>query len=151
MKYAHRSAECNDLRFQFPKFRLVRCFTLSTQIYLQSAKWKSYWLIETNIRKTLQVSAFSFIVLNLAEKAILHFPFNYAGLCKERRVVGVGREGEISPALSRKLERSSLIFRKNPQIVVIYWLNFSFKMHLLSFSRRRTPNVSPAGPVLLVL
>ena len=34
----------------------------------------SYWLIdEMNIRKTLQASAFSFIVLNLAEKAVLHF------------------------------------------------------------------------------
>ena len=73
MKYAQRSTECNDLRFQFPKFRLVRCFTSSTQIYVQSAKWKSYWLIEINIRKTLQASAFSFIVLNLAEKAALHF------------------------------------------------------------------------------
>ena len=29
-----------------------------------------------NIKKTLQASAFSFIVLNLAEKAVLHF--NYA-------------------------------------------------------------------------
>ena len=26
---AHRKTECTDLRFQFPKFRLVRCFTLS--------------------------------------------------------------------------------------------------------------------------
>ena len=34
---------------------------------------RSYWLIEMNIRKTLQASTFSFIVLNLAEKAVLHF------------------------------------------------------------------------------
>ena len=34
---------------------------------------RSYWLIEMNNRKTLQASAFSFIVLNLAEKAVLHF------------------------------------------------------------------------------
>ena len=33
-----------------------------------------------NIRKTLQASAFSFIVLNLVEKAVLLF----SGLCKER-------------------------------------------------------------------
>ena len=33
---------------------------------------KSYWLIEMNIRKTLQASAFGFIVLNLTEKAALH-------------------------------------------------------------------------------
>ena len=37
-----------------------------------------------NNRKTQQASAFSFIVLNLAEKAVLHFLFNYAGLYKER-------------------------------------------------------------------
>ena len=92
----------------------------------KSAKWKSYWLIETDIRKTLQASAFSFTVLNLAEKAFLHFPFNYAGLYKERstEVGGGGGGGEISPALSRKLEKISLIFRKNVQTVAIYWLNF---------------------------
>ena len=61
----------------------------------KSAKWKSYWLIETDIRKTLQALAFSFTVLNLAEKAFLHFPFNYAGLYKERSTeVGVGGGGE---------------------------------------------------------
>ena len=94
----------------------------------KSAKWKSYWLIETDIRKTLQASAFSLTVLNLAEKAFLHFPFNYAGLYKERSTEvgggGGGGEREISPVLSRKLEKISLIFRKNVQIVAIYWLNF---------------------------
>ena len=34
-----------------------------------------------NLRKTLQASAFSFIVLNLVEKGDLH---NYAGLYNER-------------------------------------------------------------------
>ena len=82
-------------------------------------------MIETDIRKTLQASAFSFTVLNLAEKAFLHFPFNYAGLYKERSTeVGGGGGREISPALSRKLEKISLIFRKNVQTVAIYWLNF---------------------------
>ena len=33
---------------------------------------KSYWLIEMNIRKTLQASAFSLIALNLVEKSVLH-------------------------------------------------------------------------------
>ena len=63
----------NDLYFLFPKFCLLRCFTLSTQIYVQSAKWKRCWLIEMNIWKTQQVSSFSFIVLNVAERAVLHF------------------------------------------------------------------------------
>ena len=135
MKYAHRSTECNDLRFQFLKLRLVRCFTLSTQIYAQSAKWKSYQLIEMNIRKTLQVSAFSLIVLNLAETAALHFllimlDYIKSALRKKHPMT------EIFAILYRKLEKRSLIMRKSTQIVVIYWLNFSFKMHLLSFSRR---------------
>ena len=33
---------------------------------------KSYWLIEMNIRKTLQASALCFITLNLVEKSVLH-------------------------------------------------------------------------------
>ena len=54
----------------------------------------------------------------------------YAGLYKERSTEvgggggGVGGAREISPALSRKLEKISLIFRKNVQTVAIYWLNF---------------------------
>ena len=58
---------------------------------------------------------------------------------------------EISPALSRKLEKSSLILRKSGQVVGIFWRNFSFKMHLLSFSRRKNPKFLPSWPVFLVL
>ena len=55
---------------------LVRSFTLSMQIYVQTAKWKSYWWIEMNIGKTLQATAFKFIVLiSVAVKAVLHFLF----------------------------------------------------------------------------
>ena len=36
-----------------------------------------------NIRKTLQASTFSFMVLKLAEKAVLQLPFIYAGLYRE--------------------------------------------------------------------
>ena len=39
-------------------------------------KERSYWLIEMSFKKTLQASAFSFLVLNVVEKAVLH----YAGL-----------------------------------------------------------------------
>ena len=35
-----------------------------------------YWLIEMNIGKTPQALVFSFIVLNLVEKAVLHFLSN---------------------------------------------------------------------------
>ena len=36
---------------------------------------RSSWLIEMNVRKTLQSSGFTFIVLNIVEKAALHFLF----------------------------------------------------------------------------
>ena len=39
---------------------------------------RSYWLVEMNIKKTLLPSGLSFLVLNLVEKAVLH----YAGLYK---------------------------------------------------------------------
>ena len=58
-----------------------------------------------------------------------------------------GREGgvwEISPALSRKLEKSSLILGKRALIVAIYWLNFSFKMHV--FLGGKTRNFFLLGP-----
>ena len=44
-----------------------------------------------------------------------------------RRVTRGG--GEFSPALFQKLEKSALILGKYALIVVIYGLNFSFKMH----------------------
>ena len=40
---------------------------------LRALNERSYWLIKTNIMKTLQTSALSYIVLSLVEKAILHF------------------------------------------------------------------------------
>ena len=52
---AHRNAECIDLRFQFPKFRLgVMHFLFTTQAYIWDATWRK--LLENrkmNIRKTL--------------------------------------------------------------------------------------------------
>ena len=51
----------------------VTIFVSSFLNFVRALNERSYWLIEMNIRKTLQASAFSFIVLNLAEKAVLHF------------------------------------------------------------------------------
>ena len=48
--------------------------------------------------------------------------YNTAGA----QLVGVGWEDY--PALFQKLKKSALILRKNVLIVVIYKLNFSFKM-----------------------
>ena len=43
---------------------------------------------------------------------------------------------EVSPALSQKMKKSTLI-------VAIYGLNFSFKMQFLSFSRRKNQKYFP--------
>ena len=71
MKYAHRSTRSSSPVF-LQIFVLLGVYTFYA-IYVQRAKWKNYWLIEVNIRKTLQGSVFSFIVLILAKKAVLHF------------------------------------------------------------------------------
>ena len=51
----------------------VTIFVSSFLNFVRALNERSYWLIEMNIRKTLQASAFSFTVLNLAKKAVLHF------------------------------------------------------------------------------
>ena len=175
---------------------LVRCFTLSTQVYVTGAKWKSNWLIEVKIRKTLQASTFSFIVLNLVEKAVLHsllimldyiktalrkkqlinsnaghlkgnclntknisFQFHYGTFIQQKyfphsyyfRFVTRGRRRRIPTVFSQKLGKSYLILGISTLIVLIFWLNFQFKRHFLSFSRRKNRKFFPAGPVFLVL
>ena len=70
-----------NLRFQFPKFRLVKCF-LPRPMY-RALNEKSCWLIKMNIRKALQASAFTFIVLNLVKKVVLDFPLIILNYIKE--------------------------------------------------------------------
>ena len=56
-----------------------------------------------------------------------------------------GRGEEVSPALFQALEKSALIWRKNALIVIIYGLNFSFKMKFSRISRRKKPRFFPCG------
>ena len=67
-----------------------------------------------------------------------------------RRVTREGR-GKVCPALFQELEESTLILGKNALIVVIYGLNFLFKMQFLRVSRRKNRRFFPAGPFFLVL
>ena len=76
--------------------------------------------------ETLKKSVFSFIMINIVKKGILHFLVNTGAQLEGS---GGGRGGEIIPALSRKLEKDSLILGKSVLIVVIYYLNFSFTMN----------------------
>ena len=62
-----------------------------------------------------------------------------------------GEWGEVSPALVKKLDKSALIWRKNALIVVIYGLNFSFKMQFLIVSRRKSQEFFPMAPFFFVL
>ena len=63
--------------------------------------------------KPLKTSVFSFIIVNLVNKGILHFLVTTGALFK-----GGGKE--VSPALSRKLEKSALILGKSAKL----WVKF---------------------------
>ena len=52
---------------------------------------------------------------------------------------------QVSPALFQKLKKSALILGKNALIVVIYGLNFSFKMQFLRVSRTKNGDFSLRG------
>ena len=69
--------------------------------------------------ETLKTSIFSFIVVNLVNKGILHLVLLQ---------VSKKKVGEISHILPENLEGSNLILRKSALIVTISELNFSFKM-----------------------
>ena len=76
---AHRIIKCINLHFQFPKFRLVRGFTLlyNTNLF-RGPKWKKLLLDWSECREYTRSIDFQFhtVVLNLVVKAILHFLSN---------------------------------------------------------------------------
>ena len=74
---AHRNTESIDLSFQFQTFFLLHRPTLrsrrnSTPRLFFLKENPTLLTVEMKIRNTLQASAFSFIALNLVEKAVLH-------------------------------------------------------------------------------
>ena len=48
---------------------------------------RSYWLIKINIKKTLQVSVFNFLVLNLVEKAVSHYAGLYESALRNKQLI----------------------------------------------------------------
>ena len=48
---------------------------------------RSYWLVEMNIKKTLLPSALSFLVLNLVEKAVLHYSALYKSALRNKQLI----------------------------------------------------------------
>ena len=113
--------------------------------------------IKSTLRRK-QLSTQSILKVNRGNTKKISFQFQcnqfsqqkYSTRSNYYRCVTRGRKGEISPALSRKLEKRSLILGKSTLIVAIYLKHFSLKMHFLSFSRRSNPKY-PSGPVFLVL
>ena len=63
---------------------------------------RSYWLIEMNIKKTLQVTAFRYLVLNLVEEVVLLQASNY--------------RKEVEKVFSRKLEKISYLQKQPPEV-----------------------------------
>ena len=103
-------------------------FVLIMPDYIKNALRKKQ-LITSNaehlkkIMETLKTSVFGFIMVNLVK---------YFTLFYYRRVAR-GRKRADSLAISRKLKKNYLTMAKSALIVIIYGLNFSFKMHFLKF------------------
>ena len=64
------------------------------------------------------------------------------------RRVTRGGEGEVSPALFQKLEKSPLICGKKCSDCGHLWVKFSFKMHILRVSRRKNRRFFPCEAFL---
>ena len=65
------------------------------------------------------------------------------------RRVTIWRRGRGLSHTFFKIGRKCLILRKSVLILVIFGLNFSFKMQFLSFSRRKNPKFFPVWPFVL--
>ena len=112
----HRNTESIDHLFQFPKFCLVRCFTLlfTTQAYAQSAKWKKSLIHWNENQKKIATIGFQFHQPKLSrESCFTHF-LNYRELCKESSTkqetditspVDTGRKLNIHKTLRRRSGR----------------------------------------------
>ena len=109
----HRNTESIDHLFQFPKFCLVRCFTLlfTTQAYAQSAKWKKSLIHWNENQKKIATIGFQLHHPKLSrESCFTHF-LNYRELCKESSTkqatditspVDTGRKLNIHKTLRRR-------------------------------------------------
>ena len=75
---------------------------------------------------------------------------NFATL-KNKQVTRRMGGSEDPPTLFRKLEKISLIFRKNSLIVAIYELNFSFEIQLLRVFRRKNQRFYLTEPLFFLL
>ena len=89
---------------------------------------KSYWLIEINIRKTLQAQAFSFIALNLVQKSVLHILFIMVDYVKS--------------ALRNKQELQRRALYGNTKKIHGNTKKINFQLHCRKFSQQRNSILS---------
>ena len=97
------------------------------------------FLLVVEIRQAINFHTCALILdMIVAELTFYFYEFMIIFIISFRRVTRGGEEEEVPPALFQKLEKSALILGKNALIVVIYGLNFSFKMQFL-----RVPGINP--------
>ena len=93
---------------------------------------------------TRKTSVFSFIIVNLVNKNILHALITTG-------VWGEGRGwSHLISAFSKTGKKFPNFGKKCPDCGHLL-VNFSFKMHFWSFSRRKPPTFFPAGPVFFMV
>ena len=88
----------------------------------------------------------------------INFQFHYCKFSKQRNFILFitssalleGGEGEVSPALSWKLEESALILGKKVLILIIYRINFLLKIQFLGFSSRKSSKFFPVRPFIFL-
>ena len=88
----------------------------------------------------------------------INFQFHYCKFSKQRNFILFitssalleGGEGEVSPALSWKLEKSALILGKKVLILIIYRINFLLKIQFLGFSCRKSSKFFPVRPFIFL-
>ena len=106
------------------------------------------FLLVVEIRQAINFHTCALILdMIVAEPTFYFYEFMIIFIISFRRVTRGGEEEEVPPALFQKLEKSALILGKNALIVVIYGLNFSFKMQFLRVSRNKSGDFSLRGKI----
>ena len=71
---------------------------------------RSYWLVEMNIKKTLLPSGLSFLVLNLVEKAVLHYAGLYKSALRNKQLITFNADNLKGKSIVETLKTSAFSF-----------------------------------------
>ena len=115
---------------------------------LSSASNMIKFLLVVEIRQAINFHTCALILdMIVVELTFYFYEFMIIFIISFRRVTRGGRRGRSPPAFFQKLEKSALILGKTALIVVIYRLNFSFKMQFLRVSRNKSGDFSLRGKI----